>query len=86
MKKIIYEKTQERLKALKANPRFMATKEGPRRVENIEGMINDIDQLDMIIGDDNFSALLNSNGEIQIGSDIYKYTDVGLFIVNEKKI
>ncbi|MBB5622141.1 hypothetical protein HDE69_003206 [Pedobacter cryoconitis] len=83
--KIIYEKTQERLKALKANPRFMATKGGPRRVENIEGMINDIDQLDMIIGDDNFSALLNSNGEIQIGSDIYKYTDVGLFIVNEKK-
>ncbi|SHG15403.1 hypothetical protein [Flavobacterium defluvii] len=35
------------------------------------------------IGDDTFAGFLNIDGEIQIGEDIYKYTDVGLFIVDE---
>jgi len=35
------------------------------------------------IGDDTFAAYLNIDGEIQIGEEIYKYTDVGLFIADE---
>lgn len=35
------------------------------------------------IGDDTFALYLNIDGEIQIGEDIYKYTDVGLFIADE---
>jgi hypothetical protein len=35
------------------------------------------------IGDDTFAEYLNIDGEIQIGEDIYKYTDVGLFIADE---
>jgi hypothetical protein len=43
---------------------------------------NDLEYLynsEKIIGDDTFSAFLNSDGEIQISNVIYKYTDVGLF-------
>lgn len=36
-----------------------------------------------IIGDDTFALYLNIDGEIQIGEEIYKYTDVGIFIVDE---
>lgn len=42
------------------------------------------DRLEALIGDDTFAAFLNFNGEILVGEDIYKYTDVGLFIVNEQ--
>lgn len=38
-----------------------------------------LDEIEEIIGDDVFAAMLNQNGEIQIADEIYKYTDVGLF-------
>jgi hypothetical protein len=37
------------------------------------------------IGDDTFAGFLNIDGEIQIGEEIYKYTDVGLFIAEESE-
>lgn len=46
-------------------------------------IISDLDDLEEVIGDDTYTAMLNENAEVQIGNDIYKYTDVGLFIVNE---
>ncbi len=52
-----------------------------RTSEDIEDL-DYFDQIEDVIGDDTFSLFLNSNGEIQIGEDIYKYTDVGLFICN----
>lgn len=81
----IYNKTKDRLEALKKNPRFMESPDAAIRIENTDLMISDIDDLEEIIGDDAFSALLNSDGEIQVGTDIYKYTDVGIFIINENK-
>ncbi|WP_313003920.1 hypothetical protein [Chryseobacterium gleum] len=81
----VYNKTKERLEALKNNARFMESPNAASRIENIDLMISDIDDLEEIIGDDAFSAILNSDGEIQVGTDIYKYTDAGIFIVNEEK-
>jgi hypothetical protein len=37
------------------------------------------------IDDETFSGFLNIDGEIQIGEEIYKYTDVGLFIAEESE-
>ena len=45
-----------------------------------EDIYKDIDDMEEIIGDDAYSAMLNSNAEIQVADNIYKYTDVGLFI------
>lgn len=42
-----------------------------------------LDELEEIITCDVFSAFLNDGGEILIEDKIYKYTDVGLFYVNE---
>ena len=44
-----------------------------------------VDAIEEIIGDDVFAALLNTRGEVQIADDIYKYTDVGLFMSKENK-
>lgn len=45
-----------------------------------------LDNIEEVIGDDTYAALLNSEGEIQVGEDVYKYTDVGLFIVKANKL
>ncbi|GGE99951.1 hypothetical protein SAMN05443634_102211 [Chishuiella changwenlii] len=50
-----------------------------------DDILEHFDDLEDILGDDLFASLLNSNSEIQIGDDIYKYTDQGLFIVNKDK-
>ncbi|RTY80971.1 hypothetical protein EKL97_09495 [Flavobacterium sp. LS1P28] len=52
---------------------------------NMEVGFNYLDEIEDIIGDDTFASLLNSDGEIQVGFEIYKYTDVGLFIADEEK-
>jgi hypothetical protein len=44
-----------------------------------------MDELEDVIGDDTFASLLNTSAEIQVGAEIYKYTDVGLFIADEEK-
>lgn len=44
-----------------------------------------LDYTEEIVGDDTFAAFLDFNSEIQIVDEIYKYTDVGLFIVKEDK-
>lgn len=53
------------------------------RTTSNEEIIDDIDDLEEIIGDDAYGAFLNNEAEIQVGNEIYKYTDVGLFIVDE---
>jgi hypothetical protein len=49
-----------------------------------ENSFNYLDEIESVIGDDTFSALLNSDGEIQVADKIYKYTDVGLFYSTEE--
>lgn len=57
---------------------------------NKSNQVNDVfdylDDLEEIIGDDTFAAFLNNNAEILIGDDVYKYSDVGLFITPENKV
>jgi hypothetical protein len=43
------------------------------------------DDLEDVLGDAAFSALLNNNAEIQIGNQVFKYTDAGLFIAPVSK-
>lgn len=81
----IYDKTKERLEKIKGNRRFMASGSVRSKAGDIESFVDAIDGLDEIIGDDVFSALLNSDGEIQVGDQIYKYTDAGIFIINDDK-
>lgn len=50
-----------------------------------EEIFDYFDDLEDIIGDDTFSAFLNNEAEIQVADEIYKYTDVGLFISKEDK-
>lgn len=38
-----------------------------------------------LIGDDTFAAMLNHEGEIQVGNKVYKYTDAGLFFIESDK-
>ena len=50
-----------------------------------EDIFEHLDDLEDIIGDDTFAAFLNSDAEILVANEIYKYTDVGLFIADEEK-
>ena len=50
-----------------------------------EGIFDYLDDLEEIVGDDVFAAFLNNEAEILIAGDVYKYTDVGLFISKEDK-
>lgn len=50
-----------------------------------EDIFDYLDDLEEIVGDDVFAAFLNNEAEIIIADDIYKYTDVGLFISKEDK-
>lgn len=45
--------------------------------------LDHLDDLEDVIGDEAFANFLNTKAEVQIGSEIYKYTDVGLFITEE---
>lgn len=50
-----------------------------------DGLFDYLDDLEEIVGDDVFAAFLNNEAEILIADDVYKYTDVGLFISKEDK-
>ena len=87
---IILAKTQTRINALKdenlkVQMGKIASVKNMMAYLNDEEIKDDIDDLEDVIGDDAFAAFLNNNGEIQVENKIYKYTDVGLFIVNEDK-
>lgn len=45
-----------------------------------EDIYEDLDDLEEIVGDDTFAAMLNGEAEIQVADNVYKYTDVGLFV------
>lgn len=59
-------------------------KDGSSALEE-ETVFDYFDDLEDIIGDVAFASFLNSDAEIQIANDIYKYTDVGLFITKDFK-
>lgn len=67
------------IKIVRNNPmRGTANKSG-------EDIFDYLDDLEDIVGDDTFSAFLNNDAEILVADEIYKYTDVGLFISKEDK-
>lgn len=80
----IEKKLKERIAGLRSNRRFLNSQGSALRLANSEQILDDIDDLEEIIGDDAYSAFLDSRAEIQVGNEIYKYTDVGLFIVDEQ--
>ncbi|MGU3376604.1 hypothetical protein [Chryseobacterium sp. M5A1_1a] len=45
-----------------------------------DDVYEDLDDLEEVVGDDVYAAMLNGNAEIQIADNVYKYTDVGLFV------
>lgn len=47
---------------------------------------NDLDDLEGLIGDDEFASFINDKGEIQVADSIYKYTKDGLFFVHKSDI
>ncbi len=49
-------------------------------IPNGGSIIDNIDDLEDIIGDMAFASFLNGDAEVQVADNIYKYTDVGLFI------
>ena len=77
--KLMVNQMSERLNSLKSEKIIISNN---LTLEDIE---DDLDDLEEIIGDDVYSAFLNSDAEIQVANKIYKYTDVGLFIVKDDK-
>lgn len=73
----------ERIAQLKNNKRFMDSNGATNKVNNPEDVTDDIDDLEELVGDDAYEAFLNNKAEIQVANEIYKYTDVGLFIVKD---
>ncbi|WP_106917241.1 hypothetical protein [Chryseobacterium aurantiacum] len=49
---------------------------------NDADIYEDLDDLEEIVGDDVYAAMLNGNAEIQVADNVYKYTDVGLFVTH----
>lgn len=47
---------------------------------------NDLDDLEDLIGDDEYASFINDKGEIQVADSIYKYTDKGLFFVHKSDL
>lgn len=54
-------------------------------IMDLEDVYQQIDDTQFVIGSDTFAALLNENGEIHVGDEIFKYTDVGLFFIDADK-
>lgn len=79
---------KERIALLKSNKRYITYLESKgiqNKTENNEEIADDIDDLEEIVGDDAYAAFLDSRAEIQVADKIYKYTDVGLFIVKDTR-
>lgn len=88
--KLVAEKLGLRVKQLKNNKRLMKSNSVVAQTIASDNFNNDdisehIDDLEEIIGDDAYAAFLNSDAEIQVADKIYKYTDVGLFVVKVDK-
>jgi hypothetical protein len=88
LRPIITEENEEFvLKQLKTRNEKLRKKVETRAGSNLklsdEYVLNHLDDLEDIIGDEAFSNFLNTEAEVQIGNQIYKYTDVGLFITED---
>lgn len=53
---------------------------------NDDEILDDLDDLEDVFGEELFTSFLNQEAEIQVDNNIYKYTDVGLFIVKASDI
>jgi len=85
---LIAKKVARRVELLKQNKRYMdylSRKGSVSKLANEDEIADDIDDLEEIIGDDAYGAFLDSRAEIQVADKIYKYTDVGLFIVKDSR-
>lgn len=85
---IIGKKLNRRLSKMRERAKNFANSTSAKYISQVtsdEEIIDDIDDLEELIGDDAYGAFLNDQAEIQVGPEIYKYTDVGLFVVNEEK-
>lgn len=81
--RIVAEKLKIRIQKFREQQNFTTQTSRNTQLVSDDEIIDDIDDLEEIIGDDAYGAFLNENAEIQVANDIYKYTDVGLFIVSE---
>lgn len=85
---IIGKKLNRRLNKMRERAKKFANSTSAKylsKVTSDEEIVDDIDDLEELIGDDAYGAFLNDQAEIQVGQEIYKYTDVGLFVVSEEK-
>lgn len=78
---VVNEMKQRKSSLLKNNPTSKVINGGASN----EDILEDMDDMEEIVGDDVYSAMLNDGAEIQVADDIYKYTDVGLFIVEQQE-
>ena len=69
----------------KKESKFATKSQNRTFVENTDGVFDYLDDLEEIVGDDAFAAFLNNDAEIVVQGQVYKYTDVGLFLVEETK-
>lgn len=67
------------IKIVKNNPMSKTAK------KSSEEIFDYLDDLEDVVGDDTFAAFLNNDAEILVADEVYKYTDVGLFISKEDK-
>lgn len=75
----------ERQLTLRYSHLNLISRQNQRTTIDDDYFTNAIDELEELIACDVFSAFLNDGGEIMIGDKIYKYSDVGLFKVDEDK-
>lgn len=92
--KKVAEQLKIRVNELKSNKRLMNSNSkivgalsSYSRVEgvNMNDVEESIEDIEDIILDDAYAALLNDNAEIHVGDKIYKYTDVGMFAVKDSE-
>lgn len=84
LKPIVNSKTEE--KQITRHLDHLKTKSVGLQSRSPENILENLEDLEDVFGEAVFTSLLNQNAEIQIADEIYKYTDVGLFIVDDDKI
>lgn len=85
---IIAKKLNKRINKIRERAKKFANSSSAKYISDVtsdEEILDDIDDLEEVIGDDAYGAFLNDQAEIQVADQIYKYTDVGLFVVDEAK-
>ncbi|MGJ8745994.1 hypothetical protein [Polaribacter sp.] len=85
LRPIVNEKTAEYEISRHLN-KVKSNKKGLQQRSSSDDILDDIDDLEDVFGEEVFTSFLNQEAELQVGDKIYKYTDTGLFISEEKEI